>query len=434
MLDQSDSMSENQKCQTLPPWLWVWFAYYIYKLPALIELLKENLGSFLFSTEPTYASMTLVSRFKLLNAPFWIPSIFLFLGVLTILFPHVRTHYVERKFKLTENYTKIPAIIEIEDFLKLHAPNLKIKTNLLSQSEEVFIYPIGYRKMGIAIFGKFVKSWRSDKESSQEILLHEIGHYRNGDALILGAGSFFEFVVKHSIGIIAFFFLIQIPLVFIDLAESTSHGILAAIMFFLYSLTDPVVIFVQTLAFFTLPIIGIWCAELNADRFMLASNTNFTGNSLKVIGKLKKEKSFKQRLFAQITHPPISLRRWMAVHSSEEKSVLLFLLFYPFAHFFQLLMLIMYALSSYLVLFLFRARNIQEFSNFLKPIIMDYIHEGSSTWLLFSIGIILWPILAVYWVRCFSGLCEIYNLASYKSYFLSSLVLLCVFVFSSSII
>ena len=423
-------MPENQKCQTLPPWLWVWFAYYIYKLPTLIELLKENLGSFLFSTDPTYANMTLISRFKLLNAPFWIPSIFLFLGVLSILFPHVRSYYVEEKFKLTENYTKIPAIIEIEDFLKLHAPNLKIKTNLLSQSEEVFIYPIGYRKTGIAIFGKFIKSWRSDRESSQEILLHEIGHYRNGDALILGAGSFFEFVVKHSIGIIAFFFLIQIPLVFIDL---TNHNMLSPSLFFIYGITDPIVIFFHTLAFFTLPIAGIWSAELNADRLMLTSKINSPGSPLKAIEKLKREKSLKRWILSQITHPPNSMRRWMAVHSNEEKSVLLFLFFYPLTSFFQLLMLIMYALSSYLILFLFRASNIQEFSNYLKPIIMDYIRMGSSTWLLFSIGVILWPILAVYWVRFFSGLCETYDLASYKSYFLSALVFLCFFVFSNSV-
>jgi hypothetical protein len=426
-------MPRNQKCQTLPPWLWVWFAYYIYKLPALIDLLKENLGSFLFSTDPTYATITLISRFKLLNAPFWIPSIFLFLGTLSVLFPHVRTYYVEEKFKLTENYARIPAIIEIEDFLKLHAPNLKIKTNLLSQSEEVFVYPIGYRKTGIAIFGKFIKSWRSDKGDSQEILLHEIGHYRNGDALIIGAGSFFEFVVKHSIGIIAFFFLIQIPLVFIDLAGSTKHNMLSPKLFFTYGITDPIVIFFYTLALFTLPIAGIWSAELNADRFMLTSKIISFENPLKVIGKLKKESSLKRWLLSQITHPPNSLRQWMAVHSIEEKSVLLFLFFYPISYFFQLLMIIMCASSSYLILFLFGTKNIQELSNYLKPIIIDCLRGGSSIWLLLSIGVILWPILAVYWVRCFSGLCETYNLSSYKSYFLSALLLLCVFFFSNSV-
>lgn len=426
-------MSESGKCQSLPPWLWIWFVFYIRLLPAQIELLKENISSFLYSTDPTYANWTLVSRFKLVNAPAWIPSIFLYIGVLSVLFPFIRTYYVEKKYKLTENYTRIPAIIEIEDFLKLYAPNLKIKTNLLSQSEEVFIYPIGYRKTGIAIFGKFIKSWRSDKESAQEILLHEIGHYRNGDALILGAGSLFEFVVKHSIGIIAFFILIQIVLVFFDLTESSFHNIHVVIMFFLYSLTDPIIILFQTLSFFTLPIAGVWSAELNADRFMLTSKMDTTKNSLNVIGKLKKEKSLKKLLFAQVTHPPNTLRRWMAVHSSEEKSVLLFLFFYPLvAHFFQLILFIMYALSSNILSFIFKTRNMQEFLDFFNPILIDYIHRWSFTWLLFSIVVILWPILAVYWVRLFSGLRETYNLEHYKSYFLSALVLFCIFVLSYS--
>jgi len=53
-------------------------------LPTQIELLKENLESFLFSTDPTYANLTLISRFKLVNLPYWIPSTFLFLGALSV--------------------------------------------------------------------------------------------------------------------------------------------------------------------------------------------------------------------------------------------------------------------------------------------------------------------------------------------------------------
>lgn len=401
-------------------------------LPSQIELFREDLGTFLFSADPAYANLTLITRFKLVNAPYWIPFIFLFLGALSVLFPFIRTYYVEKKYKLTGSYQKIPAIIEIEDFLKLHAPNLKIKTNLISQSEEVFIYPVGYRKTGIAIFGKFIKSWRLDRERSQEILLHEIGHYRNGDALILGAGSFFEFVVKHSIGIIAFFLLIQISLVFIDLTESASNVTFLARMFLLYSLTDPIVIFFQTLAFFTLPIAGIWSAELNADRFMLTSKINSSKNSLKVVGKLKKEESFKQWLLVQVTHPPNLLRRWMASHTYEKRSVFLLLFLFPLAHLFQLFMLIFYALASYIIIFLLGRSNIQEFSEKLLKYIMIYVDARSFTWLFFSIVVILWPILAVYWVRFFSGIHEIHNMGHYKSYFLCSLVLFCAFVLSYS--
>lgn len=420
-------MSEKVKCQSLPPWMWVWFIFYIYTLPGLIRMLKENIESFLFSTDPAYTNLTLISRFKLVNAPYLIPSIFLILGSLSVLFPSMRTYYVEKKYKLTENYQLVPAIVEIEDFLKLHAPNLKIKTNLLSQRKEVFIYPIGYRKTGIAIFGKFIKSWRLNRENAQAMLLHEIGHFRNGDALVLGAGSLFEFTVKHSISVIAFFFLIQMVLVFIDLTYFTHDIIVVFVMFFLYLFTDPANILFQALALFILPIVGIWSAELNADKFMLSA-INSTENSLKLLGRFKKEKSFKQWLLAQVTHPPNSLRRWMVVNSNEEKSVLLYLFLYPIAHLFQLLMLIIYASTSYIIFFLFGKTNVQEFSGKLLNWIIIYKNTSSFAWLMFSFVIILWPILAVYWVRSFSGLHETYNLGNYKSYFLSSLVLLCVFV------
>ncbi|MHC1753833.1 MAG: hypothetical protein AB9861_00080 [Methanosarcina sp.] len=426
-------MLEKEKCQTLPPWLWIWFVLYVYMLPAQIELLKENIGSFFFSADPTYASLTLVNRFKLINAPYWIPSVFLFLGALSIFLPWTREYYVTRKYNLTESYQLVPAMKEIEGFLKIHAPDLKIKASILSQQEEVFIYPRGYRKTGIAIFGKFIKAWRSDREGAQTVLFHEIGHYRNGDALILGAGSFFEFVVKHSLGIIAFFFLIQIPLIFIDLTDSTSHNMLIAIIFFMNAITDPITILFQTLAFFTLPIAGIWSAELNADRFMLTSKIDSTDNPLKVIEKLKKESSLKRWLLSQITHPPNSLRRWMAVHSSEKKSVLLFLFLFPIAHLFQLLMLVIYLLSNYFIAFLFGVRSIQEIVDSLLRNIMLYLDTRSLTWLFFSIVVILWPFIAVYWVRFFSGLRETYNLSNYRSYFLSTFVLLCVFGLSYSV-
>jgi Zn-dependent protease with chaperone function len=426
-------MPENEKCQTLPPWLWIWFALYVYMLPTQIELLKENLESFFFSTDPAYTSITLVNRFKMINAPYWIPSIFLFLGILSVFFPWTREQYITKKYNLTENYQLVPAMKEIENFLKVHAPDLKITANILSQQEEVFIYPKGYRKTGIAIFGKFIKAWRSDRENAQIVLLHEIGHYRNGDALILGAGSFFEFVVKHSIGIIAFFFIIQIPLVFMDLTDSTSNSILVAFFFFINAITDPVIILFQTLAFFTLPIAGIWSAELNADRFMLTSKLNSTYNSLEVVGKLKKESSLKKWILSQVTHPPNSLRQWMAVHSDNKKSVLLFLFLFPIAHLFQLLMLILYALASYFIAFLFGVSNIQEIIDSLLKNIMLYLDTRSFTWLFFSMAIISWPFIAIYWVRFFSGIRETYNLDNYKSYFLSAFVLLCVFILSYSI-
>lgn len=48
-----------------------------------------------------------------------------------------------------------------------------------------------YRRSALAIFGGLARLWRADREAAGTILLHEIGHYRQGDPLAQGAGAFF---------------------------------------------------------------------------------------------------------------------------------------------------------------------------------------------------------------------------------------------------
>lgn len=431
MLDQSDTMSENEKCQTLPPWIWVCLILYIYELPNLIVKLKTNFMDFLFPTDPTFVDMALVRRFELINSPYWIPRIFLFLGTLSLLFPLIRKYYIEKKYNLTENYQRIPAIIEIENFLTFHAPDLKIKANLLSANEVVFIYPIGYRKTGIAIFGRFIKLWRSDRENAQAVLLHEIGHYRNGDALILGTGSSFEFVLRHTFSIIFFVFLLQIALAFIDLTGTSYRKTFVPQYLLMNIIYYPLPILFQNLAYYVLPIIGIWCAELNADRFMIKSKGDLGVTSLKAIEKLKRETTVKQWLLSQITHPPIIIRRWMATYSFNNKSLLLFLFLFPMAHVFQLFLALMnFLFGTLLVPYLLGALSIQKISETLYKVLIYYVGSRSLIWLSFSILFILWPFIAIYWVRLFSGLREVYNLENYEMYLLNALILTCAFVLS----
>lgn len=464
-------MAENEKCQTLPPWLWVWFVLYVYAIPSLIGRFKENYSDIFFFTDPIYSEISHVPYLFLLpNIPEIIPPLILLLGVLTVAFPQVRKSRIEKKYKLSEDYPRTPAVVEIEEFIKIHAPEVKIKVNPLYLNETVFVYPLGYRKIGIAILGKLIKSWRSDRNATEAMLLHEIGHYRNGDALILGAGSFFEFVVKNSFIITALFLIIPTILIFTDMAITSVYEMLKIIYYSVsamwimgnssleigaYILESSVPIFTsfiikliliipetvlllillffQTASVFILPIAGIWAAELNADRFMVTSKVNSIDNSLKVIEKLKSEKSLRQWFRSQITHPPNSLRGWMAAHSNENKSILLFLFIYPAAYLFQLIILIMNALSSYTTLYLSGLHTVPEILELMRHNILFYLDTRSFLWLSLSIIVIIWPFIAIYWVRFFSAARETYNLGNYKSYSLCALVLIFVSIISFSV-
>lgn len=167
MLDQSDTVPDNEKCQTLPPWLWIWFALYVYAIPSLIGRLQESYSDLFSFMDPVYSDMTHFSYLLLLpSIPELIPPLILLLGILTVAFPQLRRSYLEKKYHLSEEYPHIPAVVEIEEFIKIRAPDIKIKANLLSPNESVFVYPLGYHKTGIAIFGKLIKSWRSDRNGT----------------------------------------------------------------------------------------------------------------------------------------------------------------------------------------------------------------------------------------------------------------------------
>ena len=439
----------------------------LFVLPLINITLKSSYSTFRIGS---YSEITHFPYLYLLpNIPELIPPLILLLGILTVAFPQVRKSHIEKKYNLSEDYPRTPSLVEIEEFIKIHAPEIKIKANPLYLNETVFVYPLGYRKTGIAVFGKLIKSWRSDRNATEAILLHEIGHYRNGDALILGAGSFFEFVVKNSFTITALFLIIPTILIFTDMAITSVYEmfkiayysvsimeimgnssleigayvlessvpiftslIIQLILIIPETILLLLLLFFQTASVFIFPITGIWAAELNADRFMVASKVNSIDNSLKVIEKLKTETSLRHWFRSQINHPPNALRRWMAAHSNEKKSVLFFLFLYPAAYLFQLLLLILNALSSYISLYLSGLHTISEILEMVQNNSISYMDTRSFLWLFLSIIVVVWPFIAIYWVRFFSGLREAYNLENYKLYALCALVLIFASVISSA--
>ncbi len=459
-------MSHN-KCQALPPWLWVWFILYAYFFPNLIKQWQAYYANFFLYKDIPFARIE-PNLLLLTNILELIPYTVLLLGVLTIIFPSLRKYYIERKYHLIENYTRIPAIVEIEEFLKRYAPNIIIKANFTRFIDEnTFVYPLGYRKTAVAIPSKLIKSWRADRSGTETILLHEIGHYRNGDALILGAGSFFEIIVKYSLTIVTLLYIIPEILIIAYENITLSYNFLVTLLSTLNTLKDTgtpnsellayfikqvefliftrgrnlflvtipgqimilITLLFNTLSIFILPIIGIWCEELSADRFMLMSKRDDLEVSLKTLEKLEDEKSLKNWILSQISHPPKKLRHWMALHSYEKKSLLLFLFLFPLAYIIQLLILLIQALSSYTISYLTGYLNIQEIFEKLFNNFITAMHIRSYLWLFFAILFLLWPIIAVYWVSFISGLRETYNWENYKEYLFSSVVLIFISIF-----
>jgi Zn-dependent protease with chaperone function len=89
------------------------------------------------------------------------------------------------------------SLAEVSTFVKQYAPDIIIKYSTRYMPGRAFVYPIGYRQMGLAVSGQLLDLWRKDQQAAKAILLHEIAHYRQGDAYIIGAGSLLEIVIRR---------------------------------------------------------------------------------------------------------------------------------------------------------------------------------------------------------------------------------------------
>ncbi|NJL50139.1 MAG: M48 family metalloprotease [Leptolyngbyaceae cyanobacterium SM2_5_2] len=175
---------------------------------------------------------------------------------------------------------------------------------------------MGYRKSAIAIFGGLVKLWRSDPEAGRAILLHELGHCRHGDVLMIGAGSFFETLLNSWVRFLILFFIIptlflygwfllgslhehwqlaqmltatdqelnainsQLGELGIEPTEIPSRGnwfvnwlIFQVGMLFTLGLPSTIAsilaLVLTTPIIISLPLMATWCAEFNADQFVV---------------------------------------------------------------------------------------------------------------------------------------------------------------------
>lgn len=425
------------KNSTLPPWLWLWLILYFLQTPDRIYY-WESLwnGSFTYT------------RFE--NLPELISSLALFLGSISIFFPLFRANWIKKMFKLDDfdiALSVIPEInkttaLEIKNFLNRHAPALEVKANFSRFDMDPFIYSSAKFKPSIALFGNILKLWKTDQKVAESILLHEIGHYKNGDALIVGSGNFVEFAIKTTI-IAGLILIVSIILFQVSQSSIFSYGIpsysllILAIrnMFFLYltAITSiSSMLLLNAVVTFSILIGGIWCAELNADRYMLKESDSLDG-PLRALTRISEDTSTLSWLYSMIFHPPRWFRKWMINDSKRIEIDIALLLLFPLAYYFQFIV----HLFLYFVMYMgFYPMGINYFSGFVgteTDTAQSFLQSSSSIFFLSSFLILVWPIISIHWLRFLSGETENVDWTNYKSYLVSSGIVLFIFSLNSFI-
>lgn len=393
-----------------PAWLWFWLTLYLIGLPNLFQdqFVKRindiSSSTYTWSVQvggltPLFETMRAVSLYEL------VAYVVVFVGVASVFLPWLRGAYVEKKYRLIQADT-IPVVHEIGIFVRQQVPNIYIRANLRRTDLFAITYPLGFRKPALAIFGGLVILWRMDQKRAEAILLHEIGHVRQGDTLILGAGSLFEVLVRYWVWI--FLFLIFLPVTLYTagsiyqysrqfsgfLENVPGHFVLVTANLIILGVMTLISEFFMMFSVFVLPLAGIWSAELYADRFVI--DTTQSDQAIKNgLANLDRKSIWKKEILSGASHPPARFRAFLTNHYRSKVMIPVLVLFFPLAYFVKFLFLLV---ATLLPQFYDRSTLANNFSLAVQSTIDGLLP------LLFAmiVWVLIWPLITAAWLWFFT--------------------------------
>jgi Zn-dependent protease with chaperone function len=431
----------------LPPWLWFWLLLFVVLIvPYYIDVWKINIYGLIASpvtqldsvTNAIYRLLGIVGLLEL------VPSLALFAGILALLLPRVRANFLEKRYSLAPVNSTSLSVVEIIDFVHAYAPDIKIRINQRRFDQAPFIYPLGFRKTAIAIFGQIIVLWRADREAAETILLHELAHHHHGDALIIGAGSPFRAVIEQWGRLYFWLFLLPFTLSFagitllffweINQLKSTGglsmdfwvqaiiHKLNQSIFMMGGLLTTSICLLIWTASIFVVPMAAIWCSEFNADQ---ASASFSRSNTLNTLKKFPENTRGLQWIFHRLAHPPEQFRQWIIAVTGKRFGQVILLVLFPLAFGIQA------ALLKSLELIVAFTQG-----GYIVPINrVAGLNTMSGIWFSAAVVIAIWPWISSKWENLFCSIGNSSYLLAPQSYWISAgvLVTLSALVFQSAL-
>jgi Zn-dependent protease with chaperone function len=393
----------------VPPWLWFWLLTFALSLPYYIAVWQRNWNELFIPLPPTedqsLGNQVSFRVLGLMGLTELIPSAAIVLGVLALLLPRLRTQKLAQTYDLKPVSDENPLPEPLLTFLKEQAPGLTPTANLTRFDQTAFVYPLGFNQTGIAIFGPVIKLWYRDQAAAEAILLHEIAHYRHGDALVVGAGSPFRFVIEHWLKLYRWLFILPITVAVLALLaqfvvelfwmritlgqwlEAIGHKVGQTLFLSIAFIFATFWLFLWITCLFLPPMVAIWTCELNADQ---SPATRSQADILKALQGMPDKNQRRKWLFSRLAHPPHRLRLWMVAHAHKPYAQVLLLLLFPLTYGLQMLVLRVWAWLP------------AQMGTLVVPV--EYIANlRLLAWFWLSSAVLLagWPYLAGYWEQLF---------------------------------
>lgn len=364
-----------------PPWLWLWLVLYLVSLPDLVEGWRTQVAVVTGAETyyPELAGTTSLTVLRLFGIVQLLPSLALLLGVALIFLPWLRGWWVRRRFRLIVDHRQ--AVREMQDFVDSYAPGVLIRTNAVRSDRLARIYPTGWRSARIAVFGPLITLWRRDQEAAKTVLLHEIAHYRNGDQLIVGLGS--PFVLMVNAWLPAFVVAGLVPLAVLFAQDYPTATPLTA---------QVVLLVTQVPRLLLLPVVGLWLAELAADRFVVDLGGG-AALSRCVAGRTPGRTRWRLGVLGRLSHPPAALRRWACRATRPHRRDVVLLATWPLLGFGVLLIVLAGAVPAWLLLGYSWSETWTEALTNSRTFLISWIPE----WVLALALITAWPALSRLW-------------------------------------
>ena len=335
---------ERSLLGSFPPWLFLWIIFFLISVPSLLSRSLYSVCSTLQGTSQTDVYGTSLAPLLAIPAILEFATLLaLVLGICAVFLPRRRALYVENENNLKDVELSSDSLKEIKDFIHGVDSSIRIKSNLTSFAEYAFVYPLGFGSFAIAITGGLVKLWNKDRQQAEAILLHEIAHCQNGDALVVGAGSFLERFIRYWWLLAIAFFIIPVVFVAIDLFSNIfALGLFSYIGIIFAGLVSSILgLLLWSSSLLVVPIAAIWSTEFAADTAALNGRPAGLRAALVEEGR---RPNWRDWLLRRISHPPQLLRAAFVARSNKVWPMVLILLLLPLAYILQFFLLIIHGL------------------------------------------------------------------------------------------